>query len=208
MLRMKNHLEQFPLLAIAFCAATMIANIMSLRMIAPFGVVMDAGALLYPATFVIRDAVHRRHGLDYSNSMITVSVLCNVVMFALFALTAWLPADAMTGPQKEFGVVLMPGVLIVLGSVVGQFVSERLDGRIYQLVYQDGQRSAILAAFLSNLVSIPLDSILMCGIAFGMVIPLHSVVLTIGANVVIKYLIMLISLGLLFVAERASLREG
>ncbi|MBR2522720.1 MAG: hypothetical protein IKE61_06315, partial [Coriobacteriales bacterium] len=39
----------------AFIAATMTANIMSLRMIAPLGLVMDAGTLLYPITFVLRD---------------------------------------------------------------------------------------------------------------------------------------------------------
>ena len=65
-------------LATAFVAATMTANIMSLRMVAPLGIVMDAGTLLYPITFILRDALHRRSGLKASNSAVTLSACCNL----------------------------------------------------------------------------------------------------------------------------------
>lgn len=177
-----------------FVAATMAANIMSLRMIAPLGIVMDAGALLYPVTFVVRDMLHRRCGLGAANRAVTVSVVCNICMFALFWLASALPADMTTGTQEAFGQVLLPGALIVLGSVVAQFISERLDGRIFQRIWRDGEGSHIRAALVSNLVSIPVDSAIMCGIAFGFTVPFASVAMATLANIAIKYVVMGISL--------------
>lgn len=180
-------------LATAFVAATMTANIMSLRMVAPLGIVMDAGTLLYPITFILRDALHRRSGLKASNSAVTLSVCCNLAMFALFAFVAWLPFDSATGEQTEFGMVLIPGMLIVIGSVCGQFIGERIDGRIFHKIWKDGEGSHVKAALLSNLISIPIDTIIMCCIAFGLTVPVETLVSTIGANIVIKYVIMLAS---------------
>lgn len=191
-------------LSIGFVAATMVANIMSLRMIAPFGIVVDAGALLYPVTFVLRDVLHRNAGLQAANRAVTASVVCNIAMFALFALVAALPADMATGPQTEFGRVLVPGALIVAGSVVGQFVSERLDGRIYHAIWKDGAGSAVRAMLVSNLVTIPIDSVLMCGIAFGFTVPLASVALTTASNVVIKYLVMAVSVAAVAAMEKKA----
>lgn len=177
-------------LTVLFVACTMAANIMSLRMVEIAGIVTDAGALIYPITFVIRDALHRKAGLKESNAAITLSAVCSACMFALFALTASLPADLATGPQEEFGRVLLPGVLIVVGSVAGQFVSERVDGRIYHAVAK-GERFT-LAALVSNIVSIPLDSVIVCVIAFSLTVPVETLVSVIFANIGIKYAMMLI----------------
>lgn len=177
-------------LTVLFVACTMAANIMALRMVEVAGVVTDAGALIYPVTFVIRDALHRKAGLRESNAAITLSAVCSACMFALFALAASLPADMATGPQEEFGRVLLPGVLIVIGSVAGQFVSERVDGRIYHAVAK-GERFT-LAALISNLVSIPLDSVVVCVIAFSLTVPAETLVSVIFANMGIKYAMMLL----------------
>lgn len=191
-------------LSIGFVAATMIANVMSLRMIAPLGIVMDAGALLYPVTFVLRDVLHRSSGLGAANRAVTASVVCNIAMFALFAVAAWLPADPGTGPQAEFGQVLMPGMLIVLGSVVAQFVSERLDGRIFQSIWRNGEGSSVKAMLVSNLICIPVDSIIMCGIAFGLTVPIASVALTTLSNIGIKYVVMIVVVLAALGSERAG----
>lgn len=190
---------------VAFVAATMIANIMSLRMVSPLGIVMDAGTLLYPITFLIRDHLHREDGLKSANMAVTISVICNILMFSLFAFAAWLPYDPITGEQAEFAMVLLPGFLIVIGSAIGQFVGERIDGRIYHKIYKGGKGNHIKAAIVSNAISIPIDTALMCFIAFGLTIPLEAVIADIGANMGIKYIVMLCSVAVMICAEKAVL---
>lgn len=187
----------------AFVAATMIANIMSLRMVSPLGIVMDAGTLLYPVTFLIRDHLHRKDGLKAANLAVTISVICNVLMFCLFAFAAWLPFDPITGEQKEFAIVLLPGFLIVLGSAIGQFVGERIDGRIYHKIYKGGKGSHVKAALVSNAISIPIDTTLVCVIAFSLTIPFDAVIADIGTNMVIKYIVMVCSVIFMILAEKA-----
>lgn len=193
---------------VAFVAATMIANIMSLRMVSPLGIVMDAGTLLYPVTFLIRDHLHREDGLRSANMAVTLSVVCNILMFSLFAFAAWLPFDPITGEQKEFGMVLLPGFLIVIGSVVGQFVGERIDGRIYHKIYGKEKKNHIRAALISNSVSIPIDTTLVCLIAFSLTIPFDAVLSDIGTNMVIKYMVMGASVLVMILAEKAMLKRS
>jgi len=191
-------------LSVGYVSAAIASNIMSLRMVAPLGIVMDAGTILYPVTFVLRDELHCKAGLKACNLTINLGVICNIVMFLLFALVAWLPADPATGPQAAFGEVLMPGFLVVAGSVVGMFVSEHIDGRIFERIYQGGKGSHFKAATLSNLVSIPIDSMLMSFIAFGLTIPFASVVETCVANIVIKYVVMAVAVAASEVPHRGA----
>lgn len=203
--------DKYAFLATAFVAATMTANIMSLRMVAPFGIVADAGVLLYPVTFVLRDLIHKSAGLAAANKTVVASCLCNALMFLMFAVAAWLPADPGTGPQTEYATVLMPGFLLVTGSVVGQFVSETVDGRIFHRLYRPelvgpaAVRNHAVSMCVSNAVSIPLDTLLMCTIAFGLWVPFWSLVSAILANIVVKFVVMLVSVAGVVVAERKQL---
>lgn len=182
-------------LAVAFVALTMIANILSLRMVSLGGIITDAGSLLYPLTFIARDALHRNGGLKTADRTITASALANVAMFALFAAAAALPYDPATGPQAEFGYVLLPGAMIVAASIAAQFVGERIDGRIFHRIYKDGEGSHTKAALASNLVSIPIDTAIFCAIAFGFTIPFESVVATFFTIAAIKYVVMFASVA-------------
>lgn len=185
----ERELTALLVLAVIFIGATMTANIMSLRMVAPLGIVFDAGTVLYPITFLVRDQIHRRAGKRFSDTVVLVSALANLAMFACFFIAAWMPADQTTGPQEEFARVLLPGILIVLGSVVGQYVAERIDGVIYHRIYREGAGSATRAAVFSNLVSIPIDSALMSTIAFAATVPFVSYASAMGVNIVLKYVI-------------------
>lgn len=187
-------------MSVFFVAATMTANIMSLRMVAPLGIAMDAGTLLYPVTFVLRDALHRRGGLGIADKTVTASAVCNIAMFSLIAFTAWLPYDPITGTQEAFGAVLLPSALIVIGSITGQFVGEMIDGRIFHRIYRNGDGSLAKAALVSNVISIPIDTIIVCCIAFGFTVPMEALISTIAVNIAIKYIVMVVMVALYGVA--------
>lgn len=98
--------------------------------------------------------------------------------------------------------VLLPGLLIVAGSVCGQFIGENIDGRIFHKVWKGGEGSHVKAALCSNVVSIPIDTVIMCCIAFGLTVPLDTLAATIGANIAIKYVVMLASVAVYAAASR------
>jgi queuosine precursor transporter len=93
---------------------------------------------------------------------------------------------------------------IVLASIVAEVVSELLDTEIYTVwVTQVTTRYQWARVLASNAVSVPIDSLVFCWIAFGGVLPAAVVWSIFWSNVLVKGIITLISLpGIYLVPER------
>jgi uncharacterized integral membrane protein (TIGR00697 family) len=108
----------------AYVAAQMMADVASLRIITLGGFAVDAGTLVYPLTFTLRDLIHKIGGKSAARTVIALAAVINLVMAAFFGLVGRLPADEVTGPQLEFGRVLAPVWGIVVASIVAEVVAE------------------------------------------------------------------------------------
>jgi hypothetical protein len=107
----------------AYIAAQILSDIGSLRIITLGGYAVDAGTLIYPFTFTLRDLVHKVGGKGTARALIVLAAVINLLMAGYFALVSVLPADQVTGPQLEFGSVLSPVWGIVIASIVAEVVS-------------------------------------------------------------------------------------
>ncbi len=193
--------------AAAYVAAQMMADVASLRVVMLFGVSIDAGTFVYPITFTLRDLVHKTVGARGARVLIVTTAVINVVMAALFWLVARLPADPTVGPQSEFAEVLSPVWRIVFASIAAEVVAELVDTEVYQLWVERVSRRYQWARVLSsNAISVPLDSLVFSWGAFGGVLP-GAVVWSIAlSNVLIKGATTLVSLPLIYaVPERVEL---
>lgn len=171
----------------AYCAVSMVANVCSCRILDVFGWGIDGGTFMFPLIFVIRDLIHKHSNFNTSGIAIAACAVCNVFMFASFAIVAFLPPDISTGEQLAFGQVLLPSGRIILGSIISLAIVEFIDAMVYEKVSQKHGKG-IVPAFMSNLVSIPLDSAAIALIGFYGDVP-NDVVLSIFAiNVVIKFI--------------------
>ena len=190
--------------AAAYIAAQMLADITSLKIVVFVGLSMDAGTFVYPITFTLRDLVHKTAGIKAARALIVTAAVINLVMAALFWMVARLPGDPAVGAQTEFATVLAPVWRIVIASIVAEVMAELIDTEIYRLWVQRVTRRHQWARVLtSNAVSVPLDSLVFAWGAFGGRMP-HSVVWSIVlANVLLKGATTLVSLPLIYaVPER------
>ncbi len=170
-----------------YVASSLIANIMSIRAVEIFGWAVDAGTLTYPLTFTLRDMIHKVGGITAARTAIIAGVVLNLAMVVCLKVAAVLPADMSVGPQKEFGQVLGTAWRIVLASVLAQLLAEMADTEVYQrFVNRFGRRVQFGRVLASNAISVPLDSVLFCVVAFGGVFPASTIWQFIVANVVIK----------------------
>lgn len=170
-----------------YVASSLVANIMSIRAVSILGWAVDAGTLTYPLTFTIRDMIHKVGGKRAARTAIVTTAGLNVAMALALWAAAVLPADMTVGPQREFGEVLVTTWRIVLASVLAQMVAEFADTEIYQrFVDRFGHRIQFGRVLASNAVSVPLDSVLFCVVAFGGVFPRSVIIEIIVANIVIK----------------------
>ena len=115
----------------------------------------------------------------------------------------WLPADPEWGLQAEFEAILGPVWRIVLASIAAEVVSELLDTEVYSLwVTRVTTRYQWARVLISNAISVPVDSLIFCWIAFGRVLPPGVVWSIFWSNVLVKGAVTLVSLpGIYLVPE-------
>lgn len=192
-------------LSMIYTILTMLSNISSLRIIKIFTFSMDAGTLFYPLTFTLRDMLHKRAGRKISIFTIIFATAMNLFMFFVFYIVSILPADLDVGAQTEFGAVLIPGIRIVLGSIVAMLIAELTDTAIYSAVVKKlGAKMQWLRVVLSNAFSVPLDSIIFTLIAFYGLMPMSVLISIIIANITIKYLVTALSVGSIYIVKEES----
>lgn len=193
------------LVSVAYVAAQMLADVASLRVVMFAGMSMDAGTLVYPLTFTLRDMVHKVAGVKATRVLILAAAGINVVMAGLFWLVSVMKPDMSVGLQAEFGRVLAPVWRITLASIVAEVVAEMIDTEAYRIwVEKVTKRYQWLRVLISNAFSIPIDSLIFVWIAFGGVLPKEVIWSIFVSNVIVKGVTTLISLpGIYLVKERS-----
>lgn len=196
---MKRSAVWLAVIAGAYVAAQMMSDIASLKIISVFGYAVDAGTLVYPFTFTIRDLVHKLGGKQVARALIVTAAVINLVMAGVFWLSANLEGAAEVGPQLAFGEVLSPVLRIVIASIVAEVISELIDTEVYsRWVERMGNRMQWGRVLSSNAVALPVDSVLFAVIAFAGTVSGAVLTEIIVLNIVVKGLVTLISLPAIY----------
>ena len=188
----------------AYIAAQMLSDIASLRIVLLAGWSMDAGTLVYPLTFTLRDLVHKTAGISAARTMIFLAAGINVLMAGFFWMVGQMPPDPAVGAQEGFAALLSPVWRIVGASICAEVVSELLDTSVYQRwVSRMGARHQWARVLVSNGISVPIDSLLFVFLAFGGVFAIDVVWAIVGSNIALKLLVTVVSIPLIYaVPER------
>lgn len=181
----------------------MLADILSLKITEIAGFSMDAGTLVYPFTFTLRDMVHKFAGKQVARALIVAAAAINLFMAALFWLVAKLPTVAGVGAQTDmFGEVLAPVWRIVFASIIAEVVSEMIDTEAYSAwVRRFRQRHQWGRVLASNAIAIPVDTALFVLIAFTGVVAANEVWEIFTTNVVVKGLVTLVSIPWIYAVK-------
>jgi uncharacterized integral membrane protein (TIGR00697 family) len=185
-----------------YIAAQLLSDIGSLKIARIAGFSIDAGTFIYPLTFTIRDLVHKRLGKKVARTVIVLAAGINLFMVAFFQFTAWLPQDPEWGRGDEFAVILGPVWRIVIASITAEVIAELIDTEVYHFwVSRITRRYQWARVLVSNTVSIPIDSLIFCWLAFGFTLP-HAVVWSIFlANIIVKGMVTVISLPAIYLVK-------
>jgi uncharacterized integral membrane protein (TIGR00697 family) len=195
------------LVSVIYIAAQMLSDIASLQIIVFMGLSMDAGTLIYPITFTLRDLAHKALGLKGVRVLIISAAVINLFMAGFFWLVAQMQPDTAAGSSDLWGRVLSPVWRITLASIAAEVVSELLDTETYRLwVERITHRYQWLRVLVSNAVSIPVDSFIFVSLAFYGAMPLVSVVAIFWSNIIIKGAVTLLSLPMIYLVKERSER--
>ncbi len=183
----------------AYIGAQMLADIASLKIGVVMGLAVDMGTFVYPITFTLRDVVHKTLGKQNARVLIGSAAGINLFMALYLMWAASLPSDPEWGLGAEFSAILAPVWRIVVASIVAELVSELLDTEIYHWwVTRITTRFQWLRVLVSNSVSVPVDNLIFAVGAFGWMLPWPVVGQIFLVNLVVKYVVTLVSLPLIY----------
>ena len=197
----KNFLHMAITLSVLYVAAQMLSDISSLKIISLFGLSMDAGTLIYPITFTLRDLVHKVAGLKVARLLIFLAAGINLFMAGLFWLVAILPPirPLVCKPNLAW---FIPVFRITLASIIAEVVAELIDGQIYESwVKKFGPRWQWGRVLASNLVSVPVDSLIFASVAFFGVHPFPVLIAIFASNVFLKLLVAVLSMPAIYLVR-------
>lgn len=205
---MKRTATVLTLLVAAYVSTQLLSDIASIRIVEVFGFSMDAGTLIYPITFTLRDLVHKVAGKRVARLLIVTAAAINIFMALAFWLIANLTPDLEVGQQLEFGVVLAPLWRIVFASVVAEVVAELIDTEAYSAWQKRmGERLQWGRVLVSNAVAVPIDSAIFVTLAFVGDLPGEVVIAIFWSNVLLKGFVTILSIPLIYAVKPSPL-EG
>ncbi|MCJ7445358.1 MAG: VUT family protein [Methanotrichaceae archaeon] len=189
--------------------------------------VMDAG-FLYALTFTWRDLIHKQLGRKAAITTIWLAAIINLFAALYFQLVVILPAQpewSAAGGQAAwnflFGIINTSGGIwwqslfslqlrIVLGSIITALLAESADTYVYH-IWTKGvgmTRPQWTRVFISNAVSIPIDSILFPIFAFAGIIGIDAMLQMFVTNMIVKSIVtLLVFWTIYFVPEKPIYRE-
>lgn len=184
----------------AYIAAQMISDIASLKIGIVIGLAVDMGTFIYPATFTLRDLVHKVLGKRNAQVLVLSAGFINILMALYLKWVASTPGDPDWGLATEFSNVLAPVWRIVLASIAAEVISELVDTEIYHwFVTRVTTRYQWLRVLTSNSVSIPIDNLIFSIGAFGWALPWAVVWQIFVFNLIVKYVMTLLSMPLIYI---------
>jgi uncharacterized integral membrane protein (TIGR00697 family) len=163
------------------------ANIMAVKLIGVYGLVFDAGTLIFPVSYIVGDILTEVYGFRAARRVIWLGFLCNLLAVGAIVIGGLLPAAPDFEAQAAYERILgyAPRILAAsfLAYLVGEFANSIVLARMK--VATNG-RYLWSRTISSTLVGQSLDSLVFIVIAFAGVIPASAMVAVILTQVLLK----------------------
>jgi len=188
------------LVVAAYIATQMLSDIASLKIGIVLGLAVDMGTFIYPATFTLRDLVHKVLGKRNAQTIVVAAGVINLLMAAYLMWVAGVPSDPSWGLGAEFSAILAPVWRIVVASILAEVASELVDTEAYHwFVTRITQRYQWVRVLVSNGVSVPIDNLVFSVGAFGWTLPWSVIGQIFLFNLLVKYGMTLVSMPLIYI---------
>lgn len=176
----QRHSSWFVAVAALFITALITANIISVKLVTIFGLVLPAGVVIFPISYICGDVLTEVYGYNRVRLVIWLGFGCNLVAVTAIIAGQQLPGAAFWDAQAAYERVLgfTPRLLVAsFGAyLVGEFANSFVLAKLKLLTKG---RLLWTRTIGSTIVGQGLDSLMFVTIAFAGILPVGVLVATI-----------------------------
>ena len=186
-----------------------LADVAAAKLVEVFGLTMPGGTFVFALTFTLRDVFQKNFGKRTSQMIIIAAAAFNVLMVLYFQWVAKLPYPPFYENQDAFMSILGVAVpRIAVASIIAEIVSELIDTEIYSAwVRRFGERFQWGRVLSSNLVALPIDSLLFGLLAFYGIHDLNHIWEIVQGQTIVKAVIAVASIPLIYITRRVRFED-
>ncbi len=170
---MKKTVNNLQLLNAIFIASLLTSNVIAVKVITFWGLVVPAAVIVYPLTFLMTDIIGEIWGKESSGKTVRNGLICQVLALVFIGIALVLPiAPFATDFQIQFAAVLGQSARVIVASLVAYSISQTTDVVIFhRLKAKTGRGKKWLRNNLSTMTSQLLDTAVFILIAFWGTVP-------------------------------------
>ncbi len=167
-----GHSTWFVVVVALFIATLIASNIVAVKLIEVWGMILPAAIVIFPLSYIIGDVLTEVYGYRHARRAIWLGFLCNLVVVAAIVIAGALPAAGFWKHQDAFETILGQTPRILAASFAAYLVGEFANAFVLaKLKIATAGRMLWLRTIGSTLIGQGLDSAIFITIAFAGIMP-------------------------------------
>lgn len=172
-----KHSHWFVILVALFITCLITANIIAVKLISIFGLVLPAAIIIFPISYILGDVLTEVYGYRQARRVIWLGFFCNLILVVAIWLAQLLPVASFWDGQGAYERILGYTPRILAASFVAYLVGEFSNSFVLaKMKIATNGRWLWTRTIGSTLVGQGLDSLVFITLAFVGTIPLAALV--------------------------------
>lgn len=171
----RQHSTWFVIVVAIFITCLLIANIIAVKLVNIFGLIVPAGIIVFPISYICGDVLTEVYGLRRAHQVIWLGFVCNLLAVGAIYAGQMLPGADLWNAQAAYERILGFSVRLLIASFSAYLVGSLANAVILAwLKVVTGGRWLWLRTISSTIIGEGLDSLIFIMIAFWGILPLNA----------------------------------
>ena len=185
--RASGYSHWFVILVAVFITCLLTANIISVKLIDVLGLVLPAGIVIFPISYITGDVLTEVYGYGQARRVIWLGFICNLILVAAIWLGKILPSASFWDGQGAYERVLGYTARLLIASFLAYLVGEFLNAFVMaKLKIFTRGRWLWTRTIGSTVVAQGFDSLVFVTVAFTGIIPARALAMAVVAQWLVK----------------------
>ena len=177
----------YTLVVAVFITCLITANIMAVKLVEVFGLILPAAIIIFPISYIVGDVLTEVYGFRHARRTIWLGFFCNLVVVLALAAGQALPAASFWDGQQSYERILGYAPRLLMASFLAYLVGEFVNSAVLAKMKIATKGRHLWARTIgSTLAGQGLDSAIFITLAFAWTMPGGALVETIVTQWLVK----------------------